>query len=197
MDLTNDADIRAALHRKKLRRAHSCPNTLVVDELGLAHARARIDIAIINGCVHGFEIKSAADTLARLPLQLEFYSGCLEKLTIVCAGRHVDAVLRTAPSWCGVIEALKGIRGAITFRTHRRTGRNKHVCLAQLAHLLWRSEAIKLLSTFEVPASHLRKPRRELYESISARMTLTSQIRLAMATRLAWRGHPRLASCDD
>jgi hypothetical protein len=43
-----------------------------------------------NGFVHGFEIKSATDTLARLPQQLMFYEECLEKLTIVCAEKHVS-----------------------------------------------------------------------------------------------------------
>jgi hypothetical protein len=199
MQTSTDTEIRAALHRTKLRRAHACANTLVVDELGLAHAKARIDIAVINGCVHGFEIKSAADTLARLPAQLVFYKECLEKLTIVCAGKHIDAVLATTPFWCGVIEASKGPRGAITFRTHRRTGHNQNIRAEQLAHLLWRSEAVNLLSKFEVSPDLLRQPRRTLYEDISARLTvseITAYIREAMVARTAWRGLPAHASYD-
>ena len=63
---TTDANIRSALHAKRLRRARSQPDTLVIDELGLAHAKSRIDVAVINGCIHGYEIKSAKDTLDRL-----------------------------------------------------------------------------------------------------------------------------------
>jgi hypothetical protein len=40
------AEIRAALHRKALRAFHRCNDTLVIDELGLAHAKARIEIAV-------------------------------------------------------------------------------------------------------------------------------------------------------
>jgi hypothetical protein len=58
----SDREIRAALHRKKFGALHGRTDTVIVDELGLAHAKARIDIAVINGFVHGFEIKSATDT---------------------------------------------------------------------------------------------------------------------------------------
>src|ERR1700730_10594989 len=112
-----DAEIRAALHRKALRAFYVRGDTLVVDELGLAHAKARIDIAVINGCVHGFEIKSAADTLARLPQQLILYEECLEKLTIACAAKHVPAVRKIVPSWCGILRVTKGPRGGIDFIT--------------------------------------------------------------------------------
>ena len=119
-ELTSDKEIRAALHQKALRRMHACPNTLVVDELGLAHAKVRIDVAVINGCVHGYEIKSATDSLYRLERQLEFYRECLEKLTIVCDEKHARAVLKIAPKWCGILTAKKGPRGGIKFVTVSR-----------------------------------------------------------------------------
>ena len=73
MPQTNDVEIRLALH-SKLKPYRTAPNTIVVDELGLSHAKARIDVAVINGCVHGYEIKSSLDTLNRLPAQLELAS---------------------------------------------------------------------------------------------------------------------------
>jgi hypothetical protein len=68
---TTDFDIRLALHAKRLRRLKTHPNTLVIDELGLAHAKSRIDVAVINGCIHGYEIKSDKDTLDRLSKQID------------------------------------------------------------------------------------------------------------------------------
>ena len=53
----NDGRIRAAFHGKILRRQHLCPETLVLDELGLMHGRCRADIAVVNGCLIGYEIK--------------------------------------------------------------------------------------------------------------------------------------------
>src|SRR3954469_3371326 len=110
MNATKDLEIRAALHKKKLGVFHNAPNTIVVDELGLSHAKARIDVAVINGCVHGYEIKSSLDTLERLPAQLDLYVQCLEKLTLVCAPRHIERVEAMSPSWAGIIEANKGSR---------------------------------------------------------------------------------------
>jgi len=188
---TRDNDIRTALHSKKLSAYRSSPNTIVVDELGLAHARVRIDVAVINGCVHGFEIKSSLDTLQRLPAQLALYSQCLEKLTLVCAPRHIAAAEKLAPHWCGIILAEKGSRGAVTFETIRRTGINQEIDPVQLAHLLWRPEALTLLSRFNPDHKMTKRPRRELYRELAALMTvsqLTTSIREFMQLRRTWRG---------
>src|SRR5689334_19722218 len=100
---TTDADIRSALHAKRLRRAKSDPDTLVIDELGLAHAQSRIDVAVINGCIHGYEIKSAKDNLDRFATQIDIYRLTLQKLTFVAATKHIASVMSQSPEWCGVI----------------------------------------------------------------------------------------------
>jgi hypothetical protein len=196
MGPTSDREIRAALYRKKFRFKHDRSDTLIIDELGLAHARARIDIAVINGCVHGFEIKSAADTLARLPKQLMLYEECLEKLTIVCAEKHVSAVQKIAPSWCGILEATKGPRGGIDFTTLRTSKRNPNVQAYRLAHLLWRPEAVSLLARMNVPPQVLRSPRKQLYKSLAALLTveqITAFIKESMESRSVWRCPPTRA----
>jgi len=197
MGVSTDIEIRTAFHQKKLRHLHACPHTLVLNELAIAHASARVDIAVINGCLHGYEIKSAADTLSRLPRQIGLYEECLEKLTIVCAPKHVEGVEKIAPSWCGIIEANKGARGGIEFKTRRSSQRNTNIKADRLAHLLWRQEAMELLSSFDLPAAQLRKPRTELYKEISARFTvseITEYIKKVMVVRPAWRGPPVHAS---
>jgi hypothetical protein len=193
MGQTKDIEIRTALHRKKLSAYRAAPDTIVVDELGLSHAKVRIDVAVINGCVHGYEIKSGLDTLNRLPGQIELYGQCLEKLTLVCAPRHIEKVEKIAPQWCGIIMAEKGARGAIAFTTVRRTGSNAQINAVQLAHLLWRPEAVTLLSRFESGKKILNRPRKELYEALAAVMTvpeLTAAIREFMQLRRAWRCPP-------
>jgi len=47
------------------------PDTLVIDELGLVQAKSRIDVAVINGYIHVYKIKSARQTLSRLDKQLD------------------------------------------------------------------------------------------------------------------------------
>lgn len=192
MTRSTDAEIRAALHRKELQAHHRCGDTLVIDELGLAHAKVRIDVAVINGCVHGFEIKSAADTLTRLPQQLALYEQCLEKLTIVCAERHVAGVRELAPRWCGIMQVTKGPRGGIAFETLRGPKRNPDIQRFRLAHLLWRSEVVAILTEAKAPAHVLRAPRKTLYKSLAAKFSvqeITAFIKQSIASRQDWRPH--------
>ncbi|WP_020083920.1 sce7726 family protein [Hyphomicrobium zavarzinii] len=189
----NDAVIRAALHHKRLRQHKGHPDTIVIDELGLAHAKSRIDVAVINGCIHGYEIKSDADTLERLGSQIDIYSRTLQKLTIVASTRHLDAVARRAPDWCGIIEAYQGVRQAIHLRPVRPARSNPGPDAVMIAHLLWRSEAAGLLQHRGYTPKQLRAPRRQLYEMLCEEMTLaeiTTAIRLAMVSRKVWRDLP-------
>ena len=62
------------LRNRHLRQHIAREDVLIIDELGLAHAQSRIDLAVFNGHLHGYEIKSAGDTLERLPRQLSFYT---------------------------------------------------------------------------------------------------------------------------
>jgi hypothetical protein len=195
---TSDSEIRLALHNKKLKRVAARPDTLIVEELGLAHAKARIDIAVIDGCVHGFEIKSSLDTLARLSKQMAFYEECLQKLTIVCAERHLEGVRKLVPSWCGILVVTKGPRGGVDFASARLSRRNPNVRPDRLAHLLWRQEAVELLIRFNAPVHILRSPRKQLYRSLAELMTveeITASIRQFMAARRDWRGLGAHALC--
>jgi hypothetical protein len=151
MPASNDSEIRAALHRKKLRRYRHAPDTLVVEELGLSHAKVRIDVAVINGYIHGYEIKSAVDSLRRLQLQLELYAKCLSRLSLVCAPCHIEKVVSIAPPWCGLVEATKAPCGTILFATLRRGCASPDLDPVQLAHLLWKHEAALLFSAVSAP----------------------------------------------
>jgi len=61
-----------------LARAAGAPDTLIVNELGLADGASRVDIAVINGHICGGEIKAEADSLDRLPRQVEAYGRLVE-----------------------------------------------------------------------------------------------------------------------
>jgi hypothetical protein len=189
----SDFDIRSALHRKRLRHQKSRPDTLVIDELGLAHARSRVDVAVINGCIHGYEIKSAQDSLDRLGHQIDIYRQALQKVTIVAAQRHVSKVVASVPDWCGVIEVVHGARGAVLLRPMRPARMNPDVDPVILAHLLWRPEVLDLLSQIGYAPRELHGPRKPLYEMLCQAMTLreiTVAIREFMGRRQTWRDRP-------
>lgn len=196
MTQITDTRIREALHRRKLSHAAQSPNTLVVDELGLMHARARVDIAVINGCVHGYEIKSEADTLKRFDRQLAIYSMCLEKLTYVCAERHLTELYSLTPKWCGILLVSKGPRSGLDFITVRKPNRNPGLDKPKLAHLLWRPEVIVLLTRLDAPRALMKKPRVHMYDFIAERLSvseITDYVRECFISRGTWRRPPKPA----
>lgn len=187
--------IRTALKNRHLRHFRGREDILVIDELGLAHAQSRIDVAVFNGHLHGYEIKSQSDTLERLPRQLEIYRTALQKLTFVTATRHLDAAMSAIPDWCGLVEVTEGRRGGIEFSTHRRARINPDIDPFMMAHLLWHSEAQDLLRRQGASSSDLNAPRRHLYRALVDSMPLrelAASIKAAMASRKIWRDHQQL-----
>jgi hypothetical protein len=126
-------------------------------------------------------------------MQIDIYRQTLQKLTIVAASRHVGSVLASAPGWCGVIEAEQGPRGGIRFGVVRNACTNPDINPVMLAHLLWRTEVMDLLSQLGYAPKELRRPRKQLYEMLCETLTLreiTASIRMFMAQRQGWRDHP-------
>lgn len=188
-----DPEIRSELHRKKFDRYASRDDVLVIDELGLAHAKSRIDIAVINGCIHGYEIKSEKDSLFRFPTQLETYRKTLSRLTVVCASKHTSAITQELPEWCGLIEIGIGARGGVHFHTLRKAKQNPEIDSSMMAQLLWHNEAADLLSNIGVSNKELRQPRLVLYKMIAEAFSekqLTKAIREKMHERKTWRVPP-------
>lgn len=189
---TNDERaIRIALKSRHLRH-HGRDDVLVIDELGLVHAQARIDLAVFNGHLHGYEIKSANDTLDRLPRQLAIYSLALQKLTLVVASRHLEKTTTIVPSWCGLIEIVEGPRGGMSFVTHRRACMNPSLDPYMLAHLLWHPEVQHLLRLRGASNADLKAPRKQLYRKLVDEIPiceLALEIKAAMTSRTRWRDH--------
>ena len=98
----HDRELREALHHKLLKEHHGDTNTLVLDELGLRHGTCRVDIAVVNGYLHGYEIKSDADTLQRLPGQVSLYCAVLDRATLVVGEKHAEKAKAHLPDWWGV-----------------------------------------------------------------------------------------------
>jgi hypothetical protein len=196
----NDAQIRLNFHRKKLRRLHTAADTLVLDELGLKHGKCRADIAVINGHLIGFEIKSDEDSLSRLDRQVAIYNAVFDYATVIVAQRHLESVRALTPDWWGITVATKGQRGAIHFETVRRPKRNPSPDDFAVAQLLWRNEAEEELLKHGVSAQILRQKRsilyRELVEILAPRQ-LRKTVRERLKSRTDWRCLSRPSPSGD
>ncbi len=196
----NDARIRASFHRKKLRRHHAAPDTLVVDELGLKHGRRRADIAVVNGHLSGFEIKSEQDSLCRLEEQVGAYNAVFDRATVIAGSRHLTNVSKIVPSWWGIMVAVEGRRRAIHFETVRQVAWNPSTDDFAVAQLLWRSEAQEELLKRGVTGQILSQRRSVLYRElirIVRRQELRSVIRERLKLRTDWRRLAPLSPDDD
>ena len=99
----NDTDIRAALRNKLTSTYGNHPETVVLDELGVCRGEVRVDVAVVNGKIHGYEIKSDRDSLRRLAGQVELYGKVLDQATLVVGERHFDAAAAMLPEWWGLL----------------------------------------------------------------------------------------------
>lgn len=187
-----DRDVRRALFQKVLCDHAGQADTRVLNELGLKHGAGRVDVAVVNGHLHGFEIKSDADTLERLPGQIEIYNAVLDKVTLVCGERHAEKARRLIPEWWGVKVAVQGPRQAVHFETVETARVNRDVDPVAVAQLLWRDEVIEILSDMGLPGMMLRKPRAALYRDLASFMELDDlrrTVRQRLKSRENWRGH--------
>lgn len=191
-----DSDVRQAAYRRLLTHARACPDTLVIDELGLDHGSCRIDIAVINGHIRGVEIKAEADTLVRLPRQVAAYGDVVDKALLIVAPKHLESAMAMVPDWWGVMIAERGATQGVRFRRVRSERANKGIDALVLARLLWRPEAQDLLRGLGVPERDLRAPREELYQrivSLLALRKLANAVRTALKSRTTWRGQQPLS----
>jgi len=145
-----DYTIRQLLRETELSPYLTDNISKVVEELKLPIAGARIDVAVINGSLHGFEIKSAVDTLQRLPYQIEAYSKVFDYLYIVTEGRHYQKVLDILPKWVGLIVCSDNA-GICSVRTIRASKKNKLQDGFFLAKLLWKEELISIFREHKIP----------------------------------------------
>jgi hypothetical protein len=196
-----DRDVRQALHRKVLREHHGDANTLVLDELGLRHGACRVDIAVVNGYLHGYEIKSDSDTLDRLPAQVTVYNLVLDRATLVVGERHLQKAQPLLPDWWGIKVVVAGPRGGISFETAQPFQMNPNIDSLAVAELLWRPEVVEILRQLGAPQSLLKKPRGVLYRHLAETVPLKelrSVIRQQLKARIRWRGHrPPLSGADS
>jgi len=159
-----DVDIRNALC-EKLRKDHSLSRgTIILEEFGCNEARA--DLAVVNGSLHCFEIKSGADRLDRLKNQIPAFSAVFDKITLVVDSRHSEKAVSVSPEWWGIIEATRAGR-RIRLRQTRPESGNPSLNGLALAKMLWRREAYRLLKQHNLHQGLKNALAKKMWQAIS------------------------------
>ncbi len=199
---TNDAGIRTALVCVLTAQYKQYTHPFkIIDELGTNHGAARIDLAVVNGFMHGYEIKSDRDTLERLPEQVRRFSAVFDKVTLVVGRTHLLHALAIIPDWWGVEVAVANSNQKIDFRIIRGAEQNPAQESIAIAQLLWREEALQILEHKKEVAGMKSKSRATIYEHLVKILdinTLKKEVRATLLnSRQGWRSDVLLMSGGD
>jgi hypothetical protein len=187
-----ELDVRLALYNheiKSILAAH--PSSLVVDELGLMEGAFRVDLAVINSRLHGYEIKSYSDNLDRLPSQQGIYNRIFDRMTLVADERHVSKAVQLVPQWWGLI-ASRTTKDVTVLNEIWPSRQNVEIDPYALSQLLWREEALDALRQRGLDRGVRTKPRKIIWQALAACLTvdeIRTVIRTKLAARRGWRTH--------
>lgn len=186
-----DKDIRKLLVEKFLNMKDftTDPTTKLIYEMDICFGSSRVDIAIVNGKMHGYEIKSERDTLERLPYQIEAYGKIFDTVSIVVASDHLAKVDKLIPEFWGVYSVEKGKEKAQLVRK-RQAKLNPTVDIFSVSQLLWKEELIELLMLNGISKGVKSKTRRDLGIIAAQKIDLKvikDFVRKAIKSRVDWK----------
>jgi hypothetical protein len=179
---SRDRDVRTLLKRH-LAEFHASTPTLILDELGLCEGDVRVDVAMVNDELSGFEIKSPADSLARWPKQRRVYSKVLDRAWLVATEKSLDAA--KAPAWWGLVRVVE-TADRLGIRVLRDAKPNPSPDALAIAQLLWQAEALGVLERRGLARGVRSKRRAFAWQRIVESLTLDeirSEVRLALRAR--------------
>lgn len=156
-----DKDLRDLTLRELYQKHNGENNTRIINEMGLINGASRVDIAVVNGILHGYELKSESDNLLRLPNQVENYNRIFERMTIVVDRKYVDAVKEIIPEWWGIMTVRKDKAGLRSLRKGRRVKTKDEEALL---NLLWKEEYDGLVDLLGYPKKYKRMLKKDLFE---------------------------------
>jgi len=188
---TSDRSIRMALRAKLKKTFDADPQSKIIEEMGIAQGEARVDIAVVNETIHGYELKSDLDTLRRLPEQMRIYNSVLDQVTLVVGKNHLFDAINIIPDWWGVtIAKVTDSKDTILFCNIRDADENPQKDSIAIASLLWRKEALELLEKKGAAEGVRSKSRRVLYERLAKALDqneLRAKVREYLFARKGWR----------
>jgi hypothetical protein len=192
-----DWEIRRLLREKVFTKIQEDdPSSCFVEEMEICRGDARVDIAVINGSLSGYEIKSQLDDLRRLPNQISVYSRVLDSVSVVVAPDHLTEIEKQIPRWWGILTLSEVDE---SFSASREPSQNPCVDAFSVATLLWRDEALAILSSHGLDIGIRSKPREAMWRRLLSLPlpVLQSEVRAKLKARgEGWRSGSQRTSGD-
>jgi len=113
---------------------------------------ARADVVMITPqFLYGIEIKSDADTYARLDKQVKNYNWYYDRNIVVVGTSHAAHIHEHVPDWWGIITVERNEKGEVDFYILRKADLNPKVKDKRKITILWRTELNRLLEKNHLP----------------------------------------------
>lgn len=110
----------------------------ILEEKTMGKSRADV-VMVTPGALYGIEIKSDADTYARLERQVKDYNLYYDYNYVVAGASHGLHVEEHVPEWWGIITAER-TEDDVDFYILRKPGKNPKVNWKKKISILWRPE---------------------------------------------------------
>lgn len=180
--LVIDKDVRLAFYEYIRPRRLS---SMFIHELAfqVGHEEGRVDLVAVDRKIHGFEIKSDADSLDRLKRQVRIYGKVMDTMSMVVTHKHERGARKIVPNFWGIYTYD---RGDIT--ELRAPGENTDITPRAVAGLLWKDRALQLLSDNGLERGFAHKAKHYLHDHIAEQIDFET---IKEAVCLQLRSHRR------
>lgn len=121
----------------------------IIEEKQMGKSRADI-VMILPSCIVGIEIKSDADTYARLARQVKDYDRYFDYNYVVVGSSHGTHIKEHVPPWWGII-SVEPVEQKIDFYVMRQAQRNPDRDMKRKISLLWRPELAHIQEINHMP----------------------------------------------
>lgn len=116
--------------------------------------KVRADVVMVTpALIYGIEIKSDADSYARLEKQVKYYNWYYDRNILVVGSTHAAHAAEHVPEWWGII-SVEVVDDRVDFYVLREASENPRVKDHRKIALLWRSELNRILKQNKLPVYH-------------------------------------------
>ena len=161
-NLIHDKDIREPLF-DLLEETYG--KIRIFEEKMMGRSRADV-VMVMEDALCGIEIKSDADSYARLSRQIKDYDKYYDYNIAVVGTKHANSIKEHVPEWWGVI-TVEEENGALDFYFYRKPTSNPKVDIAKKITILWRPELAHIQAINGMP-KYSEKSKRCVTERILA-----------------------------
>ncbi len=121
----------------------------ILEEKNIGRSRADV-VMVTDDRLYGIEIKSDADTYARLARQVKDYDKFYDRNMVVVGTSHALHIKEHVPAHWGIITVEETPEGP-DFYLLRRCADNTEAALRNKLEFLWRPELVKIQEAHEMP----------------------------------------------